>query len=55
MQKNKRERDRDEREEKSKKSQRILWYTMIFKAPTHHMTRPVSILRGVQIYLSGTR
>ena len=24
-------------------------------APTHHMTRPVSILRGVQIYLSGTR
>jgi hypothetical protein len=52
-----------EREErKERESERILKVKrkngtrkILKKAPTHHMTRPVSILRGVQIYLSGTR
>ena len=56
--KRKRKRERENKEKKWSLKRIIILREKVhdfFKAPTHHMTRPVSILRGVQIYLSGTR
>jgi hypothetical protein len=49
------EREKKIHSDKNKTTRMNFVQIKIFKIPTHHMTRPVSILRGVQIYFAGTR